>query len=102
MKTKSCVAFVVGASLGSMLLAGCGPTMYQAASSGRIGCPPREVKITNLESSMFSPARSWDAACKENVYFCSGSYSQHTHQLSDSSCIKKETAVVKETVGGKN
>ncbi len=44
----------------------------QRLSSGKIGCSPDEIKITNLQPPGLSPI-TWVAECKEIKYFCTES-----------------------------
>jgi|GEM_PF-2584130 len=88
MKAKGYVATILGASLVSMFMGGCASSMsnVQTASSGRIGCGPSEVVITNLEGGLMS--KSWTAECLGKSYFCSGTLSD-PWTLTDVSCTKK-------------
>lgn len=88
MKTKIYVAFVFCASLSAMLLAGCGgPTRYQFASSGLVGCAPKDVIVTDLDSNVLTNSRSWNAACNGTSYYCSGIYDNRS--IRDATCTKK-------------
>ena len=44
----------------------------QNLSSGKIGCPPDEIKITNLQPPGLSPM-TWVAECKGIKYYCTES-----------------------------
>jgi hypothetical protein len=53
----------------SVFLAGCAPTQTltqgrQEVSSGRIGCSPADIKITDTGD------RTWIAQCREKVFYC--------------------------------
>lgn len=88
MKTNSYVAIVLGTFLVSMSIGGCAnvATLAQNASSGRMGCAPPDVTITNLEGGLTS--KSWTATCKKISYFCSGVMNDPM-TLSDVSCTKQ-------------
>jgi len=54
-----------------IFLAGCSWTSwYQSASSGRVGCAPDEIEISNSRSDNWGNS-SWTATCKGKRYFCS-------------------------------
>ena len=44
----------------------------QRISSGKIGCPPNEIIITNFQQPIISPI-TWVAECKGKKYFCTES-----------------------------
>lgn len=41
----------------------------QNLSSGQIGCPPNEIKVTDLQPPGLSPI-TWVAECKGIKYYC--------------------------------
>lgn len=86
----------------SVLLNGCStakianPTgwtasIYQSASSTKIGCLPEEITITDLDQhGGFSRARDWFATCKGQTYFCSGVNDGHGG-TTNVSCMKRSS-----------
>ncbi|MEK6706551.1 MAG: hypothetical protein AAB116_13215 [Candidatus Poribacteria bacterium] len=54
-------------------------------TSGKIGCPPDEIKITDDNASIGT--RTWIAKCRGKRYFCSAQAAGYT---TDISC-KEET-----------
>jgi hypothetical protein len=60
------LAFVVGAF--SICIA-CGSTgSYQQLSAGSVGCPPQEIRIRNVDSSI--GGATWTARCRDRTYYC--------------------------------
>ena len=63
---------------------GCASTMgqLQQVSSGRVGCAPDTVAISDVHRGMNSAA--WTASCHGKAYYCSG-----TDMLRGVSCAPK-------------
>jgi hypothetical protein len=73
-----------------MLLSGCVSNLssYQSASSTKVGCPPKEVIITDLDTHGISKARDWVATCDGKSYYCSG-VSDGRGGTTNVSCMEK-------------
>jgi hypothetical protein len=86
------IIFVV--TLVFMLLTGCAGShlsTYQSASSGKIGCPPKEIIITDLDQhGGFNRTRDWVATCDGQSYYCSG-VNDGKGGTTSVSCIKKSS-----------
>lgn len=64
-------------------------SIYQSASSTKIGCLPEEITITDLDQhGGISRARDWFATCKGKSYFCSG-VNDGYGGTTNVSCMKK-------------
>jgi len=63
---------------------------YQSASSGKIGCPPQEIQVSNVRGSGYTFGSytrdyyTWDAECKGIKYYCS----EATKLGGESSCAQ--------------
>ena len=80
----------------SFVLAGCvtgisNLSSYQSASSTRVGCPPKEVIVTDLDTHGISKARDWVATCKGVSYYCSGT-SDGRGGTTNVNCMRKDSA----------
>lgn len=60
-----------------MLIGGCTNTrISQSFSSGAIGCPAEDIKITNEEAGAFTGIHDWIAECNGRKYACNYIYHQ--------------------------
>jgi len=80
-----CLFYLVGCAGGISNL-----SSYQSASSTRVGCPPKEVIITDLDTHGISKARDWVATCNGESYYCSG-VSDGYGGTTNVSCMKKSS-----------
>jgi len=44
---------------------------YRIKSSGFIGCSPESIDVVNIVYSGAGSSKSWQAACKGKVFYCS-------------------------------
>ena len=84
------VLFLVGCATGKIAnVSGWTASIYQSASSTKIGCLPEEITITDLDQhGGISRARDWFATCKGKTYFCSG-VNDGYGGTTNVSCMKK-------------
>lgn len=58
--------------IGLVLLTGCAETEMTRISSGQIGCPDNEIKITDEHWGPFTiGGPRWSAVCRGKTFFCS-------------------------------
>ena len=73
-------AFVAIYFLIVMILCGCSVGAYNnpyvMSTAGAVGCPPEEVKMTNVNGQI--GIWSWKAECRGKSYYCSQVYNQPT------------------------
>ena len=59
-------------SIALLILPACsGLNVYQKLSSGRVGCPPPEVGITDENREL--GVLSWTATCRGAIFYCTSS-----------------------------
>lgn len=90
MTFKSCTAFLFVTAF-CFFLGGCAATsnkeIAQTASSGKLGCAPKEIEILEHGPVTVAASRSWVARCKGTTFRCSG-VSTGYFAYSDVSCTK--------------
>jgi hypothetical protein len=60
------IALVIGGGVGCVASRG----ELRALSSGKTGCPPHEIAISNSQVGL--KTASWTAKCRGKIYFCAG------------------------------
>jgi hypothetical protein len=56
----------------ALAITGCSTTSwYTSQSSGAIGCLPKDIKISEVQSGRLGTMTSWVAECKGQQYVCS-------------------------------
>jgi hypothetical protein len=111
-KSLSAVAAIICISIGLSACStaktanptGWSASIYQSASSTKVGCLPDEITITDLDHhGGFSRARDWFATCKGKKYFCSG-VNDGYGGTTNVSCMDRDAnnAVTVETPAQKN
>lgn len=91
MKTSNCFILAALITMAAMVLGGCAGhnlSSYQSASSTKVGCPPNEVIITDLDRHGLMRTRDWVATCNGISYYCSG-VNDGYGGTTNVSCMKK-------------
>ncbi len=73
--------------LATALCSGCASTLttqLPEASSGRVGCAPEAITISNVRIVLNSV--SWKSVCDGRIYYCSGT-AHGAFDLRDVSCV---------------
>jgi len=55
---------------------------YQRMSSGRIGCAPNDVQITDINHPFPSTTTTWTADCKGEKYYCTETQQDYSAEVS--------------------
>ena len=54
-----------------LAITGCSTTpWYQSATSGAIGCQPKDINISNVNSAHMGSVNDWVAECNGRKYVC--------------------------------
>jgi len=80
-------------ALTALLISACSATgAFQRMASGEIGCPAKQIKISNANSKwVLDGLRTFQAECDGINYYCS----YHNHDLGNVSCKEAKHKAVK-------